>query len=151
MSKVTNSVARMLIVIIGASAMNAVVAQNNGPMEEVIVWGQGRPVDESHRSSSTVILTADDLVLTYHISDNWDIGGGLRYATKGFQQLDNSDIASEVYGVMDKYTFVNLKTNYRFNEHVRLSLALDNVFNEVAYVNHPYPQRAAFVVAALDF
>ena len=48
-------------------------------------------------------------------------------------------------------TKYNFKTNYRFNEHVRLSLALDNVFNEVAYVNHPYPQRTAFVEAALDF
>jgi iron complex outermembrane receptor protein len=92
-----------------------------------------------------------NLVLTYHISDDWDIGGGLRFASKGFQQLDNSDIASEVYGVMDKYAFVNLKTNYRINENVRLSLALDNVFNEVAYVNHPYPQRTAFIEAALDF
>jgi iron complex outermembrane receptor protein len=92
-----------------------------------------------------------NLVLTYHITDDWDFGGGIRYATKGFQQLDNSDIANEVFGVMDKYTFVNLKTNYRINEHVRVSLAIDNLFNNLAYVNHPYPLRTAFVEASLDF
>jgi outer membrane receptor protein involved in Fe transport len=52
---------------------------------------------------------------------------------------------------MDEYTFVNLKTNYRVNEHLRLSLAIDNVFNKLAYVNHPYPMRTAFLEAALDF
>lgn len=92
-----------------------------------------------------------NVVATYHISDKWDVGGGIRFASKGFQQLDNSDIASETYGVMDKYTFVNLKTNYRFNEHLRVSLAVDNLFNDLAYVNHPYPLRTAFIEAALDF
>jgi len=92
-----------------------------------------------------------NMVLTYHLTDKWDIGGGIRYASKGFQQLDNSDVASQVYGVMDKYTFVNLKTNYRVNENLRLSLAIDNVFNKLAYVNHPYPLRTAFLQAAVNF
>ncbi|NNE39165.1 MAG: TonB-dependent receptor, partial [Gammaproteobacteria bacterium] len=92
-----------------------------------------------------------NVVATYHITDKWDIGGGIRFASKGFQQLDNSDIASETFGVMDKYTFVNLKTNYQHNEHVRVSLAVDNLFNDLAYVNHPYPLRTVFVEAALDF
>jgi len=92
-----------------------------------------------------------NVVLTYHITDKWDIGGGLRYATKAFQQLDNSDIGRETYAVMDKYTMVNLKTNYKLTENVRLSLAVDNLFNEVAYVNHPYPMRTAFLEAALDY
>ncbi len=92
-----------------------------------------------------------NVVATYHVTDKWDVGGGIRFASKGFQQLDNSDIASETYGVMDKYTFVNLKTNYQYNEHVRVSLAVDNLFNDLAYVNHPYPLRTVFVEAALDF
>ncbi len=92
-----------------------------------------------------------NVVATYHLTDKWDIGGGIRFASKGFQQLDNSDIASETYGVMDKYTFVNLKTNYQYNEHVRVSLAVDNLFNDLAYVNHPYPLRTVFLEGALDF
>ena len=39
-----------------------VFAQQTESMEEIMVWGQGRPVDESHRSSSTVLLTEEDLV-----------------------------------------------------------------------------------------
>ncbi|MDX1500621.1 MAG: TonB-dependent receptor, partial [Woeseiaceae bacterium] len=62
-----------------------------------------------------------NLVLTWHMNDRWDVGGGVRYASKGFQQLDNSDVASEVYGVMDRYVFVNLRSNYRVNDALRLS------------------------------
>jgi len=92
-----------------------------------------------------------NLVLTYHITADWDFGGGLRYATRAFQQLDNSDVGHQTYAVMDKYTFVNLKTNYHFNENLRMSLAVDNVFNKLAYVNHPYPFRTVFLETALDF
>ncbi|MEX2353784.1 MAG: TonB-dependent receptor, partial [Gammaproteobacteria bacterium] len=38
------------------------LASDLGPIEEITVWGQGRPVDQSHRSSSTVLLTREDLV-----------------------------------------------------------------------------------------
>jgi iron complex outermembrane receptor protein len=89
--------------------------------------------------------------MTYYLTDKWDIGGGIRHATRAFQQLDNSDVAAEVYGVMDEYTFVNLKTNYRVNDNLRLSLAVDNLFNDLAYVNHPYPLRTVFAEASLDF
>jgi iron complex outermembrane receptor protein len=92
-----------------------------------------------------------NLVMTYYLTDKWDIGGGIRHATRAFQQLDNSDVAAEVYGVMDEYTFVNLKTNYRVNDNLRLSLAVDNLFNDLAYVNHPYPLRTVFAEASLDF
>ncbi len=92
-----------------------------------------------------------NLILTYHITDDWDFGGGVRYATKAFQQLDNSDIGRQTYAVMDEYTMVNLKSNYKLTENVRLSLAVDNLFNKLAYVNHPYPMRTIFLEAALDY
>jgi len=92
-----------------------------------------------------------NVVLTYHITDAWDFGGGLRYATKAFQQLDNSDIGRQTYAVMDKYTLVNLKTNYKINENIRVSLAVDNLLNKLVYVNHPYPMRTVFLEAALDY
>ena len=92
-----------------------------------------------------------NVVLTYHITDALDFGGGIRYATKAFQQLDNSDIGRQTYAVMDKYTLVNLKSNYLINENVRVSLAVDNLFNKLAYVNHPYPMRTVFLEAALDY
>ena len=92
-----------------------------------------------------------NLVLTYHITDDWDFGGGVRYVTGAFQQLDNSDIGRQTYAVMDKYTLVNLKSNYNINEHVRVSLAVDNLFNKLAYVNHPYPMRTIFLETSLDY
>ena len=68
-----------------------------------------------------------------------------------YGDLDNSDTAENVYGAHDEYLFVNLKTSYRVNESVKLSLGLDNVTNEIAYVHHPWPGRTLFLEATLDF
>ncbi|NNE36951.1 MAG: TonB-dependent receptor plug domain-containing protein, partial [Gammaproteobacteria bacterium] len=55
-----NAVVSACLTIIFANSY--VFAQQSEPLEEIIVWGQGRPVDESHRSSSTVLLTEQDLI-----------------------------------------------------------------------------------------
>ena len=91
------------------------------------------------------------LLLTYHVNDRWDIGGGLRYASDSYGDLDNADSASNVFGAHDGYTLLNLRTNYWVNDQTRLSLGVDNLSNEIAYVHHPWPGRTAFLEAAVDF
>lgn len=92
-----------------------------------------------------------NLLVTWHINEKWDIGGGLRHASNSFDNLDNSDTAENVYGAQDSYTFVNLKSSYRVNRNLKLSLGLDNVFDETAYVFHPWPERTLFVEAVVDY
>ncbi len=92
-----------------------------------------------------------NLLLTYHINPQWNIGGGVRYASNSFGDLDNRDLASNVFGAQDGYTFVNLKTNYQINDHYRISLGVDNVTNEIAYVHHPWPGRTLFIEGAAHF
>lgn len=92
-----------------------------------------------------------NLLLTYHINDQWDIGGGVRYASNSYGDLDNSDKADEVFGAQDGYQFINLKTSYRINEHYRVSLGIDNLTDETAFVHHPWPRRTLFLEGAVRF
>jgi iron complex outermembrane receptor protein len=90
------------------------------------------------------------LLATWHMSDRWDIGGGVRYASNSYGDLDNRDTASEVFGAHDAYTQVGLRTNYRLDNGIRVSLGVDNLTNEVTFVHHPWPGRTLFMEAAVE-
>ena len=90
------------------------------------------------------------LLATWHMSDRWDIGGGVRYASNSYGDLDNADTANEVFGAHDAYTQIGLKTNYRLESGVRLSVGVDNLTNEVTFVHHPWPGRTVYLEAAVD-
>jgi iron complex outermembrane receptor protein len=90
------------------------------------------------------------VLATWHLSDRWDVGGGLRYASNSYGDLDNADTAAEVFGAHDAYTQIGLRTNYRLDNGVRLSLGVDNLTNEVTFVHHPWPGRTVYMEAAVD-
>ncbi|MGR8932384.1 MAG: TonB-dependent receptor domain-containing protein [Gammaproteobacteria bacterium] len=92
---------------------------------------------------------------TYHILPVWDFSASVRYRSDVFQQLDNSDKGSHVYGGTDEYTFLDLKTNYQLPTYQNLkstiSAGIDNVLDQNVYENHPFPQRTYFVKASIDY
>lgn len=92
---------------------------------------------------------------TYHILPVWDFAASVRYRSDVFQQLDNSDTGSNVYGGTDEYTFVDLKTSYQLPIYRDLkssiSAGIDNVLNQNVYENHPFPMRTYFVKASIDY
>lgn len=90
------------------------------------------------------------VLATWHLSDRWDVGGGLRYSSNSYGDLDNADTAAEVFGAHDAYTQIGLRTNYRLDNGVRLSLGVDNLTNEVTFVHHPWPGRTVYMEAAVD-
>lgn len=92
-----------------------------------------------------------NLLATYHLSNKWDLGGGVRYASNSYADADNNDTATSTFGAMDAYTFVNLKTSYKVTDYAKLSFGVDNVANTIAYVHHPWPGRTVFLEGALSF
>ncbi|MBL1140837.1 MAG: TonB-dependent receptor [Proteobacteria bacterium] len=92
-----------------------------------------------------------NLLATYHLTSKWDFSTGLKYASNSFGQLDNSDIADNVFAAQDEYLFVNVKTKYEVNDIVKLSAGVENINNEKAFVHHPWPQRTYFVEGKLSF
>ncbi len=91
-----------------------------------------------------------NLTANYHLSEDWKIGTGIRFASSNFGDLDNADTVSNVFGAQDGYLFIDLKTNYQISETTKVSFGVDNVNDEVAFVHHPWPQRTYYVEASLD-
>ncbi len=92
-----------------------------------------------------------NLLATYHMSEQWTMGGGIRYASNSFGDLNNADTANNVFGAHDDYFLLNLKTTYHLTEMTQISLGIDNVNGETAYVHHPWPQRTVYLEASHNF
>ncbi len=92
-----------------------------------------------------------NLLATYHITSDWDFSSGLRYASNSYGQLDNSDIADNVFAAQDEYLFVDVKTKYLINDMINFSAGINNINNEEAFVHHPWPQRTYFVEGKISF
>lgn len=88
-----------------------------------------------------------NLVLDYRLNENLGFGGSIRYASDTFGELDNSDTTDNVFGAQDAYTFVGIKTRWQATEQLELSTGIDNIFNEEAYVFHPWPGRTFHINA----
>lgn len=82
-----------------------------------------------------------NLMLSYPLSSQWDLGGSLRYASDSFGELDNTDNQDNVFGSHDGYIFVGVKLNWQASQQLKLSAGIDNLLNEQAYVFHPWPGR----------
>ena len=82
-----------------------------------------------------------NLRANYKISEQVSIGGSIRYASNTFGELDNSDTEDDTFGAHTRYTFVGLKANWDVSSNIKLSAGVDNLFDEEAYVFHPWPGR----------
>lgn len=92
-----------------------------------------------------------NLLFTYNFSDAFNFNTGIRYASDTFGQLENDDTAKNVFGAQDEYLFVNLKANWDVTKDARIGVGVDNVFNEEAYVFHPWPSRTFFLEGRYTF
>ena len=90
-----------------------------------------------------------NLLATYHISDAWDVGGNVQYASDSFGRADNRDTRDHVYGAQDAYTRLGIKTSYSF-DRFKASFGVDNLTDELSYVAHPWPARTFYVTVNYD-
>ena len=92
-----------------------------------------------------------NLFLTYHVDKDWDTSAGLRYSGDSYGDLDNQDTASDVYGAIDGYLFLDLKASYKINKSAKVAFGIDNVTDTSAFVAHPWPQRTYYVEGSVHF
>lgn len=82
--------------------------------------------------------------LRYRVNDRLKLSAGWRYATR-----PNSDlfglVRGDAYGFQTEYFTVDARASWNVTEAAQLSVGVDNLFNDQAYVSHPLPQRT-FVV-----
>jgi iron complex outermembrane receptor protein len=90
------------------------------------------------------------LLLNYTLTEKWDIGGGVRYSSDSYGDLDNADTARYVFGAIDPYTQLNLKAGYQVNPTVRFNLSVENLTDQLAFVHHPWPGRTLALEVVVD-
>lgn len=93
--------------------------------------------------------------LTYHATNVWDLSLAGRFISDSFTDQDNKDYRNNVFGAVSGYHFMDFKTNYRFKirdvVNSRISVGINNLTGEQAWIVHPYPQRMFFAEVAFSF
>ncbi|MDQ2077780.1 TonB-dependent receptor [Marinimicrobium sp. ABcell2] len=89
-----------------------------------------------------------NLLATYHLTEDWNAGISLQYASNSYGRIQNDDTIRDVYGAQDAYTRIGLRTNYTLTDNLRASFGVDNVTNEITYVAHPWPGRTLYLSLA---
>ena len=93
--------------------------------------------------------------LTYHATNLWDLSLAGRFISDSFTDQDNKDYYNKVFGAVSGYHFMDFKTNYRFKirdvVNSRVSVGINNLTGEQAWIVHPYPQRMFFAEVAFSF
>ena len=92
-----------------------------------------------------------NFLLTQHLSNKWNVSGGMRYASNSFGNIDNSDTAQNVMSAIDGYTFFDVKTTYKIGKQGKIMAGIDNLTDELAFVAHPWPQRTIYVQGSVKF
>ncbi|WP_438864870.1 TonB-dependent receptor [Neptunicella sp.] len=91
-----------------------------------------------------------NLLVNYALSEQWDIGANMQYASNSYGRTDNLDSAYHVYGAQDRYLRIGLKSTYHWDDNLKFSLGVDNLSNQISYVAHPWPGRTWHFSVAYD-
>jgi iron complex outermembrane receptor protein len=78
--------------------------------------------------------------LRYRVNDALKVSLGWRYGSR-----PNSDlfglVRGDAYGFQSEYFTVDGRIAYNLTPQTQISIGIDNLFNDQAYVAHPLPQR----------
>lgn len=82
------------------------------------------------------------MVGTWRPAENLSLTAAMRYASRSYGALDNSDIVGNTYQGFYKYLVVDLRAQLKVDEHLTLGLGVDNIGRDRYFLFHPFPQRA---------
>jgi iron complex outermembrane receptor protein len=89
--------------------------------------------------------------VTYRPDANWALTAAMRYSSKQYSTLDNSDVVPHVFQAFDGCTVVDLRAQYRLNEHAFANFGIDNVGDTKYTLFHPFPGRTYVAEVKIKF
>ena len=78
-------------------------------------------------------------------SGPWSANTNVRYAAKRYSSDANTDVVSGVPTSYDPYTLVDVKLGYKINRNLKVSFAIDNLFNRDYFSYYVAPGRTWFL------
>ncbi len=92
-----------------------------------------------------------NLLAAYRPNAQWMGSLGVRHSGRSYNDAYNLDVNPNVYGGVSSFTFVDLRTSYKFDPKVELALGVDNVADSRGYQAHPYPGRTLFTELRVQY
>ena len=89
--------------------------------------------------------------MTYRPNEAWSYTVAMRYASKQYSTLDNTDTVKNVFQAFDSYTVVDLRVQRKITDGVTASFGIDNVNNAQYTLFHPFPQRTYVADVRMKF
>ncbi|HTR88049.1 MAG TPA: TonB-dependent receptor [Reyranella sp.] len=117
-----------------------------------VTWVDSRIIsDPGFQSATGTIATGqrvpyvpewrDTAQVIYSPTDTWSLAASMRFQSKMYSTLDNSDVVAGVQGAFDPFFIVDLKARYRFMDALTAEFGVDNVANYQYFLFHPFPGR----------
>ncbi|MGA0601860.1 TonB-dependent receptor [Caulobacter sp. KR2-114] len=78
---------------------------------------------------------------SYAATSRLTLSAAVRYASRVFATIDNSDPVTHTYQGFDGYLVGDLRATWRLNDHVTAAVGIDNLGSDNYFLFHPFPQR----------
>jgi len=82
---------------------------------------------------------------TWRPDDHWAFTAAARYQSKVWSTLSNNDYGAFGYQAWSGFTVVDIKTAYKYNDHISFDFGVDNLNNQKYWLFHPFPQRTYYM------
>jgi len=89
--------------------------------------------------------------VTYRPDANWALTAAMRYSSKQYSTLDNTDTVPHVFQAFDGFTVVDLRAQYKLNEYAFANFGIDNVGDTKYTLFHPFPGRTYVAEVKIKF
>jgi iron complex outermembrane receptor protein len=81
-------------------------------------------------------------VVTWRPVPKLALTGAMRFASRNYANLDNSDTVGNTYTGFYRYVVADLRAVFHVDAHMDFAVGVDNLFNDKYFLYHPFPQRA---------
>jgi iron complex outermembrane receptor protein len=89
--------------------------------------------------------------LAYAPTDAWSVAATYRYSGAQFNEINNSDYNTDVYGGVSRVSQLDARLLVKVAQGTELAIGADNINDNRAYQLHPYPSRTLFAEVRYRF
>ena len=81
------------------------------------------------------------LLATWRPTDRLSLTGGLRYSSRMFGTIDNSDVVGHTFQGFEGFTSIDVRAVYRVTSSIDISAGIENFTDRRNFLFHPFPGR----------
>jgi iron complex outermembrane receptor protein len=102
--------------------------------DPVLPAAEGKLIPQVPRRKATLVVTG-------HATDRLSLTGAVRYASRSFATIDNSDTVGHTYQGFEAYVVADARALYRLSPHIDAAVGVENLTDRRYFLFHPFPGR----------